>query len=826
MAHLDLTLFGPFQLTLDHQVIERFESNKVRALLAFLAVEHRRPHSREALAELLWPGHTIEAARGNFRRALANLRAVLNDQTAQPPYLHITREALQFNLAADVTVDAVRFLALAQTPESQPGWASNLEQALALYRGPFLEGFHADDCQEFEQWITAARSELEQLAARALFRLAQHDHVQGDLAQALPRYRRCLALNPYDEAAQRGLMLALVDSDQHGAALARYAAYRRELQQELGAEPEAQTAELAAAIQQGRLAAAAKPVSAAGPTIAAWSARGTQDAHPFVGREQELAALHVGARQAALGRGRVVLVMGEAGSGKTYLLHEMARQLGRTSPPWLVVHGNCTALLGIGDLYQPVVDGLRLFAERETSIPNAHPPLHNHSAKATPAGVEVVRLLREQAPDWARLVLAGAGANANAQQTDRPALPPTSQAALFDQLVRFFEQVTRLRPLLLALDNLHWADAGTVALLFHLAQALTHSRVLIVGAYRSGALALAHSERSHPLGTMIQPLRNQIGATTIDLDQTDGRGFVDALLDREPNRLQASFRETLYRHTEGHALFTVELLHTLAAAGWLSQDPEGRWVDRSALNWDALPPRVEALIRERIDRVPPADRRLLNAACVQGDEFRSEIVAALVGESEQTVIARLSGDLARAHRLVLPGGVLPHAGTPGAVYHFRHHLFQAYLYGALDEVQRGHLHRAIGLELERLFARHGAAAGVTLQALAWHCERGGERIKALNYLRTASEQALAWHAYAEAVGYLTQALALAPPAQPALRFELLAAREQAHSQRRDPQAQAADVGELERLAELTHDPRQRLVAALRRATLAEQTTHY
>ena len=167
------------------------------------------------------------------------------------------REALKFNLAADVTVDAVRFLALAQTPESQPGWASNLEQALALYRGPFLEGFHADDCQEFEQWITAGRSELEQLAAHALFWLAQHDHVQGNVAQALPRYRRCLAFNPYDEAAQRGLMLALVDSDQHGAALARYAAYRRELQQELGAEPEAQTAELAAAIQQGRLAAAA-----------------------------------------------------------------------------------------------------------------------------------------------------------------------------------------------------------------------------------------------------------------------------------------------------------------------------------------------------------------------------------------------------------------------------------------------------------------------------------------------------------------------------------------------------------------------------------------
>lgn len=118
MAHLDLALFGPFQLTLDHQVIERFESNKVRALLAFVAVEHHRPHPREALAELLWPGHAIEAARGNFRRALANLRAVLNDQTSRPPFLLIAREALQFNLAADVTIDVVRFLALAQTPES------------------------------------------------------------------------------------------------------------------------------------------------------------------------------------------------------------------------------------------------------------------------------------------------------------------------------------------------------------------------------------------------------------------------------------------------------------------------------------------------------------------------------------------------------------------------------------------------------------------------------------------------------------------------------------------------------------------------------------
>jgi DNA-binding SARP family transcriptional activator len=827
MAHLDLALFGPFQLTLDHQVIERFESNKVRALLAFLAVEHHRPHPREALAELLWPGHTIEAARGNFRRALANLRAVLHDQTAAPPILHITREALQFNLAAAVSIDVVRFLALAQTPESQPEWAASLEQALALYRGPFLEGFHADDCQEFEQWITAARSELEQLAARALFRLAQHDHINGNVARALLHYRRGLALNPYDEAAQRGLMLALVDDDQRSAALAHYVTYRRELQKELGAQPETQTAELAAAIQQGRLAAAteARLVREARPDATAPLVQGRLAAHPFVAREQELAALHAQARQAALGHGCVALVMGEAGSGKTSLLHEIARQLGRTNPPWLVMRGNCTALLGIGDLYQSFVDGLRLFVQQERSLSNTPPAARNHHVEVPEASNEALRWLWEQAPDWARRALTAAAPAANAQSTIRQA-PPASEAALFDQLARFLDHAARSRPLLLALDNLHWADAGTVALLYHLTQALARSRVFIVGAYRPGALALARAERSHPLGTMIQHLRHQTGAAMIDLDQANGRDFVDALLDRQPNRLQPPFRETLYRHTEGHALFTVELLHTLAAAGWLSQDAEGQWENREVLDWDTLPPRVEALIRERIDGLPPADRALLNAACVQGDEFDAHILAAVLGSDAQAVIVRLSGDLAHAHRLVLPGGVLLGAGTQGSVYHFRHHLFQAYLYGALDDVQRTHLHRAVGLELERLFAQRGVMAGVTLQALAWHCERGGEQMKALNYLRTASEQACAWHAYAEAVGYLTKALALAPPAQPALRFDLLAAREQVHSQQRNLRAQAADISELERLAELTHDPRQRLVAALRRATLAEQTTHY
>lgn len=840
MTRLSLVLLGPLVLRLDQQMIERFESNRVRGLLAFLAVEHCRPHPRDMLAELLWPQHAMKSMRANFRRALPNLRSALGDRTAQPPYLLITRETVQFNLASDAFVDVVRFRELVKTPLAHPAWVEHLEQAAALYRSPFLEGFYLDGCPEFELWMTAVRSELEQLAAGALSQLARHYHAQADVEQALPLYRRCLALNPYDEAALRGLMLALATSGQRGAALAQYASFRHELHDELGAQPEAQTADLFAAIQQGRYAAAdAISLMVAEPAMTDWLAPGPRAAAPFVGREKELAALHDCARPAAQGRGQVVFVLGEAGSGKSSVLDEFARQLSRTHPPWLVARGSCTALLGIGDLFQPLVDGLRMVTAAEPVTSNTHPARQNHPAAAPFPNTEAARLLQELAPDWARLALAGATHVSNAKPEGCRLLPPAApapraalqgnrndqalqppQAALFDQLVRFFERLTWNRPLLLALDNLHWADAGTVALLFHLAQRLAHSRILIAGTYRPGALALAQAGRGHPLDAVVQALRHQVGAALVDLDQADGRGFVDALLDREPNRLDQRFRQALFSHSEGHALFTVELLHTMVTAGWLSRDQEGRWVADDALDWDVLPPRIEALIRERVDRLAPADRRLLDAACVQGDGFRAEVVASVLGLDERAVVERLSGDLTAGHRLVLP------SARPDAAYRFRHHLFHAYLYGTLDPVQRGRLHRAVGLELEKLFPEHPAATDISPQELAWHYQRGGEPVKTVAYLRTASQRAMAWHAYAEAASYLSQALALAPSEDLGLCFELAAAREQASGLLGDHQARLLDVGELERLAVLSQDPQHGLVAALRRATLAQETAHY
>ena len=114
MAHLSLSLLGPLQVTLDGQPVTGFKSNKVRALLAYLAVEADRPHRREVLAGLLWPDKPERAARANLRNALANLRKALGDRDASPPYLQITRETIQFSLASDHWLDVAAFQTLVE----------------------------------------------------------------------------------------------------------------------------------------------------------------------------------------------------------------------------------------------------------------------------------------------------------------------------------------------------------------------------------------------------------------------------------------------------------------------------------------------------------------------------------------------------------------------------------------------------------------------------------------------------------------------------------------------------------------------------------------
>jgi len=257
MARLKLSLLGPFEVELDGEPVTDFATNKVRALLAYLAVEagylegQVRPHRREVLAGLLWPDWPERSARTNLRNALSNLRKAIGDRDATPPHLLITRETIQFNTASDHWIDVAEFSDLIRA--GQAGVA-RLESALALYRGPFLEGFSVGDSPAYEDWALIVRERLQRQVLAAFQRLIEHHEESGEYGRACEVAWRQVELAPWQEGAHQALMRNLALDGQRAAALAQYEACRRALREELDVEPGSETTRLYERIRSGELA--------------------------------------------------------------------------------------------------------------------------------------------------------------------------------------------------------------------------------------------------------------------------------------------------------------------------------------------------------------------------------------------------------------------------------------------------------------------------------------------------------------------------------------------------------------------------------------------
>jgi DNA-binding SARP family transcriptional activator len=250
MAHLSISLLGGFEVTLDGQPVTGFESNKVRALLAYLATETGRAHSRDKLAGLLWPDMPDRAARNNLRYALSNLRKAIGDQPSQP-FLCISGQTIQLNLARNVEVDVLTFeQRLAQSPLTPSG----LEEAVNLYRGDFLEGFSIGDDMAYDEWSMLKREHLQRQALRALRHLAQAHEKDGDISGALPFAWRRVELESWSEENHRYLMHLLALNGQRSAALAQYEVCQRALAEELDVEPSIETTQLYQRIRDGEIA--------------------------------------------------------------------------------------------------------------------------------------------------------------------------------------------------------------------------------------------------------------------------------------------------------------------------------------------------------------------------------------------------------------------------------------------------------------------------------------------------------------------------------------------------------------------------------------------
>lgn len=324
MSRLDIRLLGPFEVTLDGQRVVDFESDKVRALLAYLAVESDRPHRREALAGLLWSEWPEQSARANLRRALANLRQAIEDHDASPPFLDITRQTVQWNTASDCRVDVTAFSKQIARYETDSEAVEPLEAAVGLYGGPFLEGFTVRDSLPFEEWALVMRERLGRQVSQALLWLARLHEQRGACESALPHAWRLVELEPLDEEAHFQLMRLLALSGQRGAALEQYETCRSALAAELGVEPSQHLRELHEQIASGEWPPAT-------PTEEELAVRAPVGPCPYRGlfAFQEEDALFFFGREAFTGRlieavqrrAVVAVIVGPSGVGKSSVMY-------------------------------------------------------------------------------------------------------------------------------------------------------------------------------------------------------------------------------------------------------------------------------------------------------------------------------------------------------------------------------------------------------------------------------------------------------------------------------------------------------------------------
>jgi DNA-binding SARP family transcriptional activator len=312
MARLAIRVLGSFQANLDGELIGGFHSDKVRALLAYLCVEGKRPHRREKLAGLLWPDLPECSARTNLRHALANLRQVIGNREANPTFLSVTRQTIQFNSDSDIWADALAFTSALL---SLQGSIPQLEKAISWYHGEFLEGFSLPDSSIFEEWLLLQREHFQRLALDALHQLTTGHTEQNEYERALTYAWRQLDLDPWREKAYRQVIHLLALSGHRSEALAQYNKCRLMLAEELGVDPSIETTRLYEQIRDEALTVTMPSADHhLGPTHNLPVAPG-----PFVGREAEIAQIQNCLRDSAC---RLLTLIGAGGIGKTRLALE------------------------------------------------------------------------------------------------------------------------------------------------------------------------------------------------------------------------------------------------------------------------------------------------------------------------------------------------------------------------------------------------------------------------------------------------------------------------------------------------------------------------
>ncbi|MGH8976040.1 MAG: BTAD domain-containing putative transcriptional regulator, partial [Acidimicrobiia bacterium] len=603
---LEFRVLGPLEVVMGGRALA-LGGSRERALLARLALSANRVVTSESLAEDLWGEALPAGATQALQVYVSRLRKVLREGGLD--HVLVTRPPGYLLRVDALAVDAALFEALAARARDlsasgdHEAAATALGDALALWRGPALADLvHAP-------FADAERARLEEERLAALENRIEADLACGRHGELIAELEALTRAQPFRERLWAQRMLALYRSGRQAEALRAYQELRCLLGEELGIEPSAALRRLETAILRHEPEVEWQPPPTSSRAPSPTSARGTRTPAPpagasrsngvsgpttlpppyrmpFVGREGEFLRLRRRLAQAVSGRGGLVLLSGEPGIGKTRLAEELADQARREGAQ--VLWGAC-----FGGEWMPPYTA---FAEAlESAVLSADPEeLRTDLGFGGAPLARLVPLLGKVLPDLPEPV---------------PLQPDEERLRLLDAVAQLLIARSRRVPLLLCLDDLHWADGGTIAMIVHLARFACGHPMLVVGTYRDVELV-----RTHPLAEVLPTLRHGTGFEHIRIEGLPAESvhtLVAALAEHEVCEAAVA---ALASETAGNPFFLQEVVAHLVEEGKVYLGLDGRWASGLAIGELGIPEGVREVIGRRISRLSKEAARLLGVA--------------------------------------------------------------------------------------------------------------------------------------------------------------------------------------------------------------------
>jgi DNA-binding SARP family transcriptional activator/tetratricopeptide (TPR) repeat protein len=727
MGTLEISLLGGFQLRRDGALLEPIALRAGRSLLAYLVMNRERPHTRDLLAGTFWPDLPDARARRRLSQALWQVQARISPgEDPQRRLLATAGDTVGIDTGADFWLDVDEFewtleqaAPAAVTSRSQE--AELLAAAVRLYRGDLLEGMYDD-------WAVPDRERLSERFLGVLERLTDLVMSRGDYETALIHARRLAQLAPMREEAHQRVMRLAVLLGRHNDAIRQYELCRRILADELGARPSPATRQIYEATVAER--ESGHPTRGLGLGAPLFEPAGQV---PFVGREQERSMLLQRLDAALDGHGGLVLLEGESGVGKTRLLAEVVEDgrwrgmdvlWGRSSP-----------------------SGGRPYAPLAEALVGGLSPL-----RARQLAQRLETVWREP---LAHLV--PALAHKGDGPTAAPLRPADEQARMREAIALALLSLADIAPLLVVLEDVHWADEDSIQALAHLAGRTEGHRIVIAVSYR-------HAEaRERPeVWGLLRSLDRRPSCARLSLSPCSP-AQTEELVRRclGLSEVSAEYSQRVHRETGGIPLFVIEALRAQYEQGDL--DEVGAGSAEEGTDDDRLPmtPRVHGLMRSRLAGLDAEAKAILDLVSVHDGELAlAEIVAA--GAQSDEAVLRAVDDLARRRLL---------AERPGG-YQVSHELLRRVVYDDLPLSARLDLHRRVALAVE-------AHRPDEVEVLAHHFATAHIPDRAADYLERAADRALEVRAYDTAAFHLARAAeALDQIDAPAERHFRVAARQE------------------------------------------------